>query len=124
MPHSATQRSSNEKFDWEVRFYQCLLLPHTELADRASKAAGILCERVSQSKSRAISAAEQEALDDATQHLRRIEVFQLGFPEIAGEFVKEDFSALRDKIDQLSSDSRRRRTPLSERRHLWKIPAA
>ncbi|MGC1768952.1 MAG: hypothetical protein WA785_11620, partial [Candidatus Acidiferrales bacterium] len=78
MPHSDTQCSANQKFNWEIRFYQCLLLPHTELADQASKAAGILSERVRQSKSRVIAAAEQKAFDEAFQHLRKIQVFQLG----------------------------------------------
>ena len=124
MPHSDTQCSANQKFNWEIRFYQCLLLPHTELADQASKAAGILSERVRQSKSRVIAAAEQEAFDEAFQHLRKIQVFQLGFPEIPGEFVKDHSLVLRnDEIDP-SRDSPGRRTPLSERRHLWKIPTA
>ena len=125
MPHANNSCSGSLKFDWETRFYQCLLLPHTELADRASEAAGILSERVRQSKSRVISAAEQEALDDALRHLRKIQVFQLGFPEIPGEFVKEHSLALRNnEIDPLSHDPTGRRTPLSERRYLWKIPAA
>jgi hypothetical protein len=124
MPHSSAQCSTNEKFDWEIRFYQCLLLPHTELADRASKAAGILSERVRQAKSRVTSAAEQEALDDAHQYLRKIQVYQLGFPEIAGEFVKKHSLALRNnEIDQYWRDSAGRRTPLSERRHLWNVRA-
>jgi hypothetical protein len=125
MPHSNNSCSASQKFDWEIRFYQCLSLPHTELVDRASKAARILSERGRQPKSRVISAAEQEALDDAFQRLREIQVFQLGFPEIAGEFVKDHSLAFRNnEIGQSSLDSTGRRTPLSERRHLWKIPAA
>lgn len=125
MPHSDAPCSSSQKFDWEIRFYQCLLLPHTELADRALEAGGILSERVRQSKSRVISAAEQEAFDEAFQHLRKIQIFQLGFPEIVGEFAKEHSLALRNsEIDQPSRDSTGRPTPLSERRHLWKIPTA
>ncbi|MFZ0881877.1 MAG: hypothetical protein WAN14_00645 [Candidatus Acidiferrales bacterium] len=125
MPHSNAQCSLDEKFDWEIRFYQSLLLPHTELADRASKAAGILSKRVSESVNPAISAAEQEALDDAHLHLRQIQVLQLGFSEVAGEFVKDHSFMLRNnQIDRASRDSTDRRTPLSERRHLWKIPAA
>ena len=124
MPHSCERCSASEKFEWEIRFYQCLLLPHTELADRASKAAGILCERVRQAKSRVIFPAEQEALDDAHLHLREIQVFQLGSPEIPGEFVKDHSLVLRnDEIDPWR-DSMGRRTPLSARRHLWRIPAA
>jgi len=124
MPHSCERCSASEKFEWEIRFYQCLLLPHTELADRASKAAGILSERVRQAKSRVIFPAEQEALDDAHLHLREIQVFQLGSPEIPGEFVKDHSLVLRnDDIDPWR-DSIGRRTPLSQRRHLWRIPAA
>ena len=123
MPHSNNSCSVSQKFDWEIRFYRCFLLPHTELADRASKAAGILSERIRQAKSRVISAAEQEALDDAHLHLREIQVFQLGFPEIPGEFVKDHSLVLRkDEIDPWR-DATGRRTPLSERRHLWRIPA-
>ncbi len=107
MPHFNAPCSPSQRFDWESRFYQCLLLPHAELADRASKAAGILSERVRQAKSRVISAAEQEALDDAHLHLREIQVFQLGFPEIPGEFVKDHSLVLRnDEIDP-SRDSDR-----------------
>jgi len=124
MPHSCERCSASEKFEWEIRFYQCLLLPHTELADRASKAAGILSERVRQAKSRVIFPAEQEALDDAHLHLREIQVFQLGSPEIPGEFVKDHSLVLRnDDIDPWR-DSIGRRTPLSQRRHLWRIPVA
>ncbi|MGA7224692.1 MAG: hypothetical protein WA867_01670 [Candidatus Acidiferrales bacterium] len=124
MPHSNNSCSASLKFDWETRFYQCLLLPHTELADRACEAADILSERVRQAKSRVISAAEQEAFDDARQHLREIQVFQLGFPEIPGEFVKDHSLLLRNDEINSSRDSPGRRTPLSQRRHLWKIPAA
>ena len=125
MPHSCERCSASEKFDWESRFYQCLLLPHAELADRAFKAGGILSERVRQAKSRVISAAEQEALDDARLRLREIQVFQLGFPESPGEFVKDHSLVSRNnQIDQPSRDTTGGRTPLSERRHLWKIPAA
>jgi len=124
MPHSNNSCSVSQKFDWEIRFYRCLLLPHTELADRASKAAGILSERVRLAKSRVISAAEQEALDDAHQHLREIQVFQLGFPEVAGEFVKNHSLGLRNTEIQSSHSSAGRPIPLSERRHLWKIPGA
>jgi hypothetical protein len=122
MPRSNNSCSVSQKFDWEIRFYRCLLLPHTELADRASKATSILSERVSQSVIRVISAAEQEALDDAHQHLREIQVFQLGFPEVAGEFVKDHSLGLRNTEIQSSHSSAGRPIPLSERRHLWKIP--
>ncbi len=124
MPHSCERCSASEKFEWEIRFYHCLLLPHTELADRASEAECILSERVRQAESRIISAPEQEALDDAFQHLRKIQVFQLGSPEIAGEFVKEHSLVSRnDQIDQPSRDLTGRPISLSERRHLWNVHA-
>src|SRR5580693_4082992 len=119
MPHSCERRcSASEKFEWEIRFYQCLLLPHTELADRASEAGRILAERARQAASRVISPSEREALDDAHQHLRKIQVLQLGFPEIAGEF------ATPDGIGQSSRDLAGRAVPLSDRRHLWKFHAS
>ncbi|MGC1258917.1 MAG: hypothetical protein WA867_25405 [Candidatus Acidiferrales bacterium] len=125
MPHSDDACGASQEFDWEIRFYRCLLLPHTELSDRATEAAAILSERVSQSVSGVTSAAEQEALDDAHEHLRKIQVLQLGFPEIAGEFVKDHSLVSRNnQIDQPSRDTTGGRTPLSERRHLWKSPAA
>lgn len=124
MPHSCERCSASEKFEWEIRFYQCLLLPHTELADRASEAGGILAEHIRQAASRVISPSEQEALDDARQHLRIIQVLQLGFPEIAGEFATRRSLALRNNaIGQSSRDAAGRRTPLSERRHLWNVRA-
>jgi hypothetical protein len=124
MPHSCERCSASEKLEWEIRFYRCLLLPHTELSDRASEAAAILSERVSQSVSGVISAAEQEAIDDAHQHLRKIQVFQLGFPEVAGEFVKDHSLVLRINEIEPSRDTTGRRTPLNARRYLWKTPAA
>ncbi|MFZ0883143.1 MAG: hypothetical protein WAN14_07070 [Candidatus Acidiferrales bacterium] len=124
MPHSDALCSASEKFDWESRFYQCLSLPHVELADRASQAQEIISQRLRNSNAFAISAAEREALDDAHPHLREIQVFQLGFPEIPGEFVKDHSLVSRNYEIDPSRDSPGRRTPLSERRHLWKIPAA
>lgn len=124
MPHSNNSCSVSSKFDWETRFYRCLLLPHIELADRASEAASILAERVRQATSRVIPPSEQEALDDARQHLRKIQVLQLGFPEIAGEFAARYTSALRNNaIGQSSRDlpGRAMPLPLSDRRHLWKF---
>ena len=124
MPHSNNSRSVSQKFDGEIRFYRCLLLPRTELADRASEAGGILAERIRQATSRVISPSEQEALDDARQHLRKIQVLQLGFPEIAGEFVTRDTLAMRNNaIGQSSRDltGRAMPLPLSDRRHLWKF---
>jgi hypothetical protein len=56
--------------------------------------------------------------------LREIQVFQLGFPEVAGEFVKNHSLGLRNTEIQSSHGSVGRPIPLSERRHLWKIPGA
>lgn len=122
MPHPNNSRSVSQKFDWEIRFYRCLLLPRTELADRASEAGGILAERARQAASRVISPSEQEALDDAHQHLRKIQVLQLGFPEIAGEFaIRHSLPFGNNEIGQSSRDVTGRPIPLSDRRHLWKF---
>jgi hypothetical protein len=122
MPHSNNSRSVSQKFDWEIRFYRCLLLPRTELADRASEAGGILAERARQAASRVISPSEQEALDDAHQHLRKIQVLQLGFPEIAGEFaIRHSLPFGNNEIGQSLRDLTCRPIPLSDRRHLWKF---
>ena len=120
MSHSAAPCSASQKFDWEIRFYHCLLLPHTELADRASEAESILSERFRRAESPVISVAEQEALSDAQQHLRKIQVFELGLPAIDGEFVKESFLQRSGEIEQPSRDFTGRPIPPSERRHLWK----
>jgi hypothetical protein len=120
MPHSNNSRSVSQKFDWEIRFYRCLLLPRTELADRASEAGAILAAR--QAASRVITPSEQEALDDAHQHLRKIQVLQLGFPEIAGEFaIRYSLPIGNNEIGQSSRDLTGRPIPLSDRRHLWKF---
>jgi hypothetical protein len=116
--------SASQKFDWEIRFYQCLLSPHVELADRASEAEGILSERCRRAESPEISAAEREALNDAHEHLRKIQVFELGFPETDGEFAKKDYFLQRsNETEQPSRDLTGRPIPPSERRHLWKIRA-
>lgn len=125
MPHSDAPCSASQKFDWEIRFYQCLSLPHAELADRASQADSILSERVRQTESRVVSAAEREALDDAMHHLRLIQVQQLGYPATDSELLKKH-SPLPEhsELDQPSHELTGRPKPLSERRHLWKNHAA
>ncbi|MFZ0580960.1 MAG: hypothetical protein WAN72_03370 [Candidatus Acidiferrales bacterium] len=124
MPHSCEPCSASEKFDWEIHFYQCLLLPHTELADQASKAAGILSERLRQAKSQVISAPEKEALDDAIHHLRLIQVQHLGYPATDGEMLRKPFRLPEHcELDQPSRDLTGRPKPLSELRNLWKVHA-
>jgi hypothetical protein len=124
MPHSCEPCIASQKFDWEIRFYHCLSLPHTELADRASEAAGILSERVRQAKSQVISAPEREALDDAIHHLRLIQVQHLGYPATYGELLRTPAPLpARSELDQPSRDLTGRPKPLSELRNLWKVHA-
>ena len=125
MPHSDAPCSASQKFDWEIRFYQCLSLPHVELADRASQADEIIHQRLRNSDAVAISGAEREALDDAIHHLRLIQVQRLGYPATDGELLREPFPLPeRSELDQASRDLMSRPKPLSERRHLWKVHAA
>jgi hypothetical protein len=125
MPTYDAPCSASQKFDWETRFYQCLLLHHVELVDRASEAESILCERFRQAEGRVISGPEQEALNDAHDHLRKIQVLQLGFPAIDGEFVKNRPLLERNsEIDQRSRDLTGRPVLPNERGHLWKTHAA
>jgi hypothetical protein len=125
MPHSCEPSVASQKFGWEIRFYQCLSLPHVELADRALEAERIIVERIRQSESDAISPAEREALDDAIHHLRLIQIQHLGYPATAGELVRKH-SPLREhtELDQPSCDLAGRPRPLSERRHIWKTYVA
>ncbi|MGB8440760.1 MAG: hypothetical protein WA603_07495 [Candidatus Acidiferrales bacterium] len=125
MPHSDAPSSASQKFDWEIRFYQCLSLHHLELADRASQAERIILERTRQSDSITISAAEREALDDAIHHLHLIQVQHLGYPASDGELLRKPFPLPeRSELDQPSRDLTSRPKPLSERRHLWKTHVA
>lgn len=125
MPHSDAPRNASQKFDWEIRFYQCLSLPHVELADRASQAEAMIYQRLCNSDAVAISAAEREALDDAIHHLRLIQVQHLGYPATDGELLrKHSLLPERSELDQPSRDLTGRPIPPSERKHLWKTHAA
>lgn len=117
--------SSNQKFEWETRFYQCLSSPHMELADRTCQAENILCERMCRIEAGALSAAEREAFDEALQHLRKIQVQNLGYPQIDGEFKSDNFSSQnRNYSGDSSANLTGRPIPLSERRRLWKTHVA
>ena len=124
MQYSDEPQNTSQKFDWEKRFYQCLSLPHVELADRVSQAEEILSERASQAGSVTISAPEREALDDALQHLRKIQVQQLGYPATDAELLKKQSSLPEHGEIEQQSDLTGRPIPPSERRRLWKTHTA
>ncbi|MGA8554931.1 MAG: hypothetical protein WB630_10980 [Candidatus Acidiferrales bacterium] len=125
MPESCQPDTASQKFEWEQRFYQCLSLPHIDLAERAAQAESIIYQRLSRPDAGAISAAEQEAIDEARQHLRKIQVGQLGYPVVAAELAKKNQSLPEPgAVDRLPRDLTGRPIPLSERRRLWKAHSA
>ncbi|MGA7918320.1 MAG: hypothetical protein WCA38_01530 [Candidatus Acidiferrales bacterium] len=123
MQYSDEPQNISQKFDWEKRFYQCLSLRHVELAERVSQAEEILSERTSQTGS-AILAPEREALDDALQHLRQIQVQQLGYPATNAELLKKQSSLPEHGEIEQESDLTGRPIPPSERPRLWKTHKA
>jgi hypothetical protein len=124
MRYSDEPQNPNQKFDWEKRFYQCLSLPHVELAERVLQAEAILSERTSHTVEEMLSAPEREALDDALQHLRKIQVQQLGFPATDGIPLKKQSSLPEHGEVERQSDLTGRPIPPSERRRLWKTHTA
>jgi hypothetical protein len=124
MQYSDEPQNTSQKFDWEKRFYQCLSSQHVELADRVSQAEAILSERSSQDGSEMISAPEREALDDAFQHLRKIQVQQLGYPATDSVPLKKQSSLPEHGEVEQRSDLTGRPIPPSERRRLWKTHTA
>jgi hypothetical protein len=125
MQKSCQPEIANQKFEWEARFYQSLSLPRTDLAERVIQAESILYDRVCKAHSLVISAAEQEALDEARQHLRKLQVRQLGYPAIAGELARQTTPMdQRNETHGVPRDLTGRPIPLSERRRLWKAHSA
>lgn len=125
MPESCQPDTASQKFEWEQRFYQCLSLPHMDPAERASQAESIIYQRLSTAEVSVISAAEQEAIDEARQHVRKIQVGQLGYPAVASELAKNTPSIQEPvAVDRLPRDLTGRPIPLSERRRLWKAHSA
>jgi hypothetical protein len=125
MPESCQPDPATQKFEWEQRFYQCLSSPQIDLAERATQAESVIFERLSKVDVSAISAAEQEAIDEARLHLRKIQIGQLGYPAIAAELAKKN-SPLENPAaaERLPRDLTGRPIPLSERRRLWKAHSA